>query len=248
MATARGPRQHRRHSTKALLRAHLSAAARLGPHSTPRCAVCHRLRRLAAEHPVEPFGSAVPFVPATPPAPSARLDAPGRGPEPAPRQPEPPALPGDFEPREPGADGQRVGGSAPREPGAGGSEPRETGRREPRAAGPVGTAQPVLPAGQSEPTGPRGPAQPPAVTRGPTTLGEESGTRDRHSGSLVDAVRFTAPHPADTAPLAEIPAVHPLRPSAPALTSPRGADDSTTAEAATAAVRATQEPYGSRGA
>ena len=55
MATARGPRQYQRHETKALLRAHLSAAARLGQHSTLHCAVCHRLRRLVAEFPPEPF-------------------------------------------------------------------------------------------------------------------------------------------------------------------------------------------------
>lgn len=55
MATARNPRSTRRHeTTKALLRAHLSAAARYG-HSTRHCAVCHRLRRLVAERPPEPF-------------------------------------------------------------------------------------------------------------------------------------------------------------------------------------------------
>ncbi|MFJ2783758.1 MULTISPECIES: DUF6274 family protein [unclassified Streptomyces] len=37
-----------RHDTGALLRAHLAAAARLG-HLTRRCAVCHRLLRLAME-------------------------------------------------------------------------------------------------------------------------------------------------------------------------------------------------------
>lgn len=62
MATARGSRQYQRHETKALLRAHLSAAARLGQHSTRHCAVCHRLRRLVAEFPPEPFVPPEAFV------------------------------------------------------------------------------------------------------------------------------------------------------------------------------------------
>lgn len=37
-----------RHETKALLRAHLSAASSYG-HITPHCAVCSRLLRLAME-------------------------------------------------------------------------------------------------------------------------------------------------------------------------------------------------------
>ncbi|MEO3766270.1 DUF6274 family protein [Streptomyces sp. B8F3] len=37
-----------RHETKALLRAHLSAASAYG-HLTPHCAVCSRLLRLAME-------------------------------------------------------------------------------------------------------------------------------------------------------------------------------------------------------
>ncbi|WP_407560259.1 DUF6274 family protein [Streptomyces sp. 184] len=37
-----------RHETKALLRAHLSAASSYG-HLTPHCAVCSRLLRLAME-------------------------------------------------------------------------------------------------------------------------------------------------------------------------------------------------------
>lgn len=43
--TPQGPR---RHETEALLRAHLSAATRYR-HVTRRCAVCHRLLRLAME-------------------------------------------------------------------------------------------------------------------------------------------------------------------------------------------------------
>ncbi|MFF3605397.1 DUF6274 family protein [Streptomyces sp. NPDC002463] len=39
-----------RHDTRALLRAHLAAASRYG-HLTRRCAVCHRLLRLAMEVP-----------------------------------------------------------------------------------------------------------------------------------------------------------------------------------------------------
>lgn len=50
-------RKSRRHETKALLRAHLSAAARHG-HSTRHCPVCHRLHRLALEGPPEAFETA----------------------------------------------------------------------------------------------------------------------------------------------------------------------------------------------
>ncbi|MFD7706845.1 DUF6274 family protein [Streptomyces sp. NPDC059785] len=39
-----------RHETRALLRAHLSAATRYR-HLTRHCAICHRLQRLALEHP-----------------------------------------------------------------------------------------------------------------------------------------------------------------------------------------------------
>ncbi|MEE1941689.1 DUF6274 family protein [Streptomyces sp. TRM 70361] len=41
-----------RHETRALLRAHLSAAARYG-HLTRHCPVCHRLQRLATEQPAD---------------------------------------------------------------------------------------------------------------------------------------------------------------------------------------------------
>lgn len=39
-----------RHETRALLRAHLAAASGYR-HITPHCPVCHRLLRLAMEHP-----------------------------------------------------------------------------------------------------------------------------------------------------------------------------------------------------
>ncbi|MTE19797.1 hypothetical protein F0L17_11850 [Streptomyces sp. TRM43335] len=42
--TPKGPR----HETRALLRAHLSAATRYG-HVTRHCPICHRLQRLAME-------------------------------------------------------------------------------------------------------------------------------------------------------------------------------------------------------
>jgi uncharacterized protein DUF6274 len=47
--TPRGPR---RRETRALLRAHLAAATRYR-HATRHCPVCHRLLRLAMEHPAE---------------------------------------------------------------------------------------------------------------------------------------------------------------------------------------------------
>ncbi|WP_461029187.1 DUF6274 family protein [Streptomyces sparsus] len=50
-----------RHATGALLRAHLSAAARYG-HTARRCRICHRLQRLALEQPPEADG--VPDAPA----------------------------------------------------------------------------------------------------------------------------------------------------------------------------------------
>ncbi|GEB53202.1 MULTISPECIES: DUF6274 family protein [Streptomyces] len=46
MTTA--PGNPRRHETRALLRAHLSAATRV-PHAARHCPVCHRLLRLAME-------------------------------------------------------------------------------------------------------------------------------------------------------------------------------------------------------
>ncbi|MDI5962094.1 DUF6274 family protein [Streptomyces sp. SL13] len=48
-AAAAGPRPASRHETRALLRAHLSAAAGSGPHLTRHCGTCHRLLRLALE-------------------------------------------------------------------------------------------------------------------------------------------------------------------------------------------------------
>ncbi|HEX6682529.1 MAG TPA: DUF6274 family protein [Candidatus Limnocylindrales bacterium] len=42
------PHDPRRHETRALLRAHLAAAARYR-HAIRRCPVCHRLLRLALE-------------------------------------------------------------------------------------------------------------------------------------------------------------------------------------------------------
>ncbi|MGV9289751.1 DUF6274 family protein [Streptomyces sp. NPDC003719] len=50
-----------RHETRALLRAHLSAASSYG-HLTSRCPVCHRLLRLA-------WDSAAPSAPPSRPAP-----------------------------------------------------------------------------------------------------------------------------------------------------------------------------------
>ena len=50
-----------RHETRALLRAHLSAASSYG-HLTRHCAVCHRLLRLALDS-------------AAPPGPTARQEA-----------------------------------------------------------------------------------------------------------------------------------------------------------------------------
>ena len=46
MATT--PRGPKRHETRALLRAHLSAATRYR-HATRHCPICHRLLRLAIE-------------------------------------------------------------------------------------------------------------------------------------------------------------------------------------------------------
>ncbi|PJE96938.1 hypothetical protein CUT44_15395 [Streptomyces carminius] len=50
-----------RHETRALLRAHLSAAARYG-HLTRQCPVCHRLQRLATE-PADEFPGPRPGTP-----------------------------------------------------------------------------------------------------------------------------------------------------------------------------------------
>jgi hypothetical protein len=51
------PQGPRRHETKALLRAHLSAAARYR-HVTRHCPVCHRLLRLAMERAADGPGGA----------------------------------------------------------------------------------------------------------------------------------------------------------------------------------------------
>ncbi|MBB1245209.1 hypothetical protein GL263_16750 [Streptomyces durbertensis] len=60
MAATRGDQGNGRHATRALLRAHLSAAVRHG-HSTRRCVVCHRLRLLADEQPEQqPLSTAEP--------------------------------------------------------------------------------------------------------------------------------------------------------------------------------------------
>ncbi|WP_329273725.1 DUF6274 family protein [Streptomyces sp. NBC_01451] len=45
----------RRHETRALLRAHLSAASGY-PHLTRHCPICHRLQRLAMERCAEADG------------------------------------------------------------------------------------------------------------------------------------------------------------------------------------------------
>ncbi|SEQ92887.1 DUF6274 family protein [Streptomyces radiopugnans] len=74
--------EYPRHETRALLRAHLSAATRYG-HATRHCPVCHRLQRLAMEPAGEPPGgpSAAPSsVPR--PEPPAPLVRPGQGLEP----------------------------------------------------------------------------------------------------------------------------------------------------------------------
>lgn len=117
-----------RHETRALLRAHLSAAARYG-HDTRHCPICHRLQRLAMEpgdehrpaprpeFPAEPSGppggagrpagvargegagEAVPAGPADSAAPSALVAAPCPG---APREgsagPLPAAVPATADP------------------------------------------------------------------------------------------------------------------------------------------------------
>ncbi|MFP8961484.1 DUF6274 family protein [Streptomyces nanhaiensis] len=80
--------EYPRHETRALLRAHLSAATRYG-HATRHCPVCHRLQRLAMEPAGERPGgpSAAPSsVPR--PEPPAPLVRPVRDPEP-PRQARP---------------------------------------------------------------------------------------------------------------------------------------------------------------
>lgn len=78
MVVAPENRQNRRHETKALLRAHLSAAARYG-HATRNCPVCHRLQRLALEEPPEAFEPAPldPDSPITGPTTSPRATLPG---------------------------------------------------------------------------------------------------------------------------------------------------------------------------
>jgi len=59
-----------RHETRALLRAHLSAASSYR-HLTRHCPICHRLLRLALDN-----GSGAPGTPGTPGAPEAS-DTPG---------------------------------------------------------------------------------------------------------------------------------------------------------------------------
>ncbi|MCZ0975085.1 DUF6274 family protein [Streptomyces albulus] len=61
-----------RHETRALLRAHLSAALRYGyRHLTRQCPVCHQLLRLAMEPHDARSGPAAPRAPPTPPGPPA---------------------------------------------------------------------------------------------------------------------------------------------------------------------------------
>ncbi|MEU1281010.1 DUF6274 family protein [Streptomyces sp. NPDC005805] len=68
----------RRHETRALLRAHLAAAAGYR-HLTRTCPVCHRLQRLAMERPEGP----APERPARTPVPERPAPAPvPEGPEP----------------------------------------------------------------------------------------------------------------------------------------------------------------------
>ncbi|MCI0383465.1 DUF6274 family protein [Streptomyces sp. CNQ085] len=82
------PRKYPRHETRALLRAHLSAATRYG-HATRHCPVCHRLQRLAMEPTGETSGgppavspSLPPPEPPVPPVRSVPRTRPGEGPEP----------------------------------------------------------------------------------------------------------------------------------------------------------------------
>lgn len=76
MATdEKGPR---RHKTRALLRAHLAAAA-VYRHTTRHCPICHRLLRLALETPAEPHEGVpqlVVTVRAREPAPVGRTEDP----------------------------------------------------------------------------------------------------------------------------------------------------------------------------
>ncbi|WP_438487257.1 DUF6274 family protein [Streptomyces sp. S186] len=63
-----------RHETRALLRAHLSAALRYGyRHRTRQCPVCHQLLRLAMEPPGARSG---PAAPPAAPAPSQAASEP----------------------------------------------------------------------------------------------------------------------------------------------------------------------------
>ncbi|MGY1455513.1 DUF6274 family protein [Streptomyces sp. SS8] len=78
-----------RHETRALLRAHLSAATRYG-HATRHCPVCHRLQRLAMEPAGERPGGSPPAASSVPcPEPPVR---PVRSAHPG-EDPEPPAAP-----------------------------------------------------------------------------------------------------------------------------------------------------------
>ncbi|MEE1762911.1 MULTISPECIES: DUF6274 family protein [unclassified Streptomyces] len=54
-----------RHETRALLRAHLSAASSYR-HLTRHCPICHRLLRLATEHPSGDDGAEDPTEDETP--------------------------------------------------------------------------------------------------------------------------------------------------------------------------------------
>ncbi|MFH0243558.1 DUF6274 family protein [Streptomyces sp. HK10] len=77
--------EHPRHETRALLRAHLSAATRYG-HATRHCPVCHRLQRLAmepaGERPGGPPAAASSVPRPEPPVRPVRAVRPGEGPEP----------------------------------------------------------------------------------------------------------------------------------------------------------------------
>ncbi|HZG04022.1 MAG TPA: DUF6274 family protein [Streptomyces sp.] len=98
-----------RHATRALLRAHLAAAARYG-HATRHCPVCHRLQRLA----MEPADDPADEPPG--PRPEALAAAPAAaGPEPRPEAP--------MEPRTAAAPAEAAPGAEP-----GGGLPSTAGR------------------------------------------------------------------------------------------------------------------------
>ncbi|MFB9737638.1 DUF6274 family protein [Streptomyces thermocoprophilus] len=71
-----------RHETRALLRAHLSAASSYG-HVTRHCPICHRLLRLAMDTPAQPHPQAQ-----AQPEPESHAD-----PEPQPDPAQPPPTP-----------------------------------------------------------------------------------------------------------------------------------------------------------